>query len=184
MLRIGTLGAAPSVGVVACGWHDSGPGPFTTGIKLIYTLGGPLPELPGLRIGSGALRGAEQIAAALLQGLDVVITEPACPAAPVVAAGMWHYGWTRRDVSALAGATVAGLALATQPGACVAEIGRDGAGSIDGQMPAESVRARVAAAFSGGRYRTPEVTVPLEAVRLSQDTPCRIRIARTPGLVV
>ncbi|RSN06679.1 hypothetical protein DMB42_25790 [Nonomuraea sp. WAC 01424] len=184
MLRIGTLGSAPSVGVVACGWRESGPEPLATGIKLIYTLGGPLPELPGLRIAPGALRGAEQIASALLQGLDVVITEPACPAAPVVAAGMWHYGWTRRDVGALAGATVAGLALATQPGVCVAEIGRDGRSSIDGQMSAAFVRARLAAAFSGGRYRTPEVTVPLEAVRLSEDTPCRIRIAPTPGIVV
>ncbi|NUS07858.1 MAG: acyclic terpene utilization AtuA family protein, partial [Nonomuraea sp.] len=160
MLRIGTLGSTRPVGVVACGWHDSAPGPLVTGIKLIYPLGGPRPELPGLLVAPRALKGAEQIAAALVQGLDVVITEPACPAAPVVAAGMWHYGWTRADLGALAGATVAGLALAAQPGPCVAEIGRDGRSSIDAQASAESVRARVAAAFSGGRYRTPEVTVP------------------------
>ncbi|SEG97317.1 Protein of unknown function [Nonomuraea solani] len=177
MLRIGTWRSAESVDVVACGWRDGGPGHLETGVKLIYGTSGPLPELPGLRGGALAGRGAEEIAALLFQGLDVVFAAPGCcPAAPVVAAGIWHYGWTRGDTGALAGATVAGLALAAQPGPCAVEIWRDGRSSLDGDVTAASVRARLADRFSGGRYRTPEVTVPLESVRLSQEAPSRIGI--------
>jgi hypothetical protein len=179
MLRIGTWSSAGSLDIVACGWHDSGA--VQTGIKLIYEAGGPVPEFPGLRIATRVVRGAEQIARAMTQGLDVVFAEPGCPAAPVVAAGMWHYGWTRRDPEALASATVAGLALAAQPGPCTVEIYRDGTSSIDGEVSISSVRDRLAARFSGGRYRTPEVTVPLESVRLSQEAPCRILIAPCAG---
>ncbi|GAA3590084.1 hypothetical protein GCM10022419_085790 [Nonomuraea rosea] len=182
MLRIGTWRSAESVDVVVCGWRDSGPGQLRTGTKLIYATGGPVPALPGLRVGSRAACGAGEIARALLQGLDVVITAPGCcPAAPVVAAGMWHYGWTRGDLGALAGATVAGLALAAQPGPCVAEICRDGRSSLDGNVTEPALRACLAAWFAGGRYRTPEVTVPLESVRLSQVAPSRIRIAPCAG---
>ncbi|MGW0809310.1 acyclic terpene utilization AtuA family protein [Nonomuraea sp. NPDC002799] len=182
MLRIGTWSSAGSLDVVACGWHDGGPGQVETGIKLIYGIGGALPRLPGLRAATEAARSAEEIARALLQGLDVVITAPGCcPAAPVVAAGIWHYGWTRGDLGALAGATVAGLALAAQRGPCWVEICRDGRGSLAGDVTAAAVRARLAARFSGGRYRTPEVTVPLESVRLSQEAPSRIRIAPCAG---
>ena len=182
MLRIGTWRSAASVDVVVCGWSDGGPGHLETGTKLIYGIAGTVPQLPGLRVGSRAARGAEEIARALFQGLDVVITAPGCcPAAPVVAAGIWHYGWTRRDLGALAGATVAGLALAAQPGPCVVEICRDGRSSIDGNVTEAAVRACLAAHFSGGRYRTPEVTVPLESVRLSQEAPSRIRIAPCAG---
>ncbi|MEV4804731.1 acyclic terpene utilization AtuA family protein [Nonomuraea sp. NPDC049421] len=186
MLRIGTWKPAvspiPPAGapadVVVCGWHDSGPPPCATGVKIIYTLDGPVPEFPGLRVGRPVARGAEEIAELLLQGADVVLTAPGgCPAAPVVAAGIWHYGWTRDDAGPLAGATVAGLALAAQPGPCSAEIRRDGRSSLDGGVSAAAIRARLADRFSGGRYRTPEVTVPLESVRLSQEAPSRIGIA-------
>ncbi|MEU6711985.1 acyclic terpene utilization AtuA family protein [Nonomuraea sp. NPDC046802] len=178
MLRIGTWRSAESLDVVVCAWRDSGPGHLETGIKLIYGMGRPVPELPGLRTGSRVARGAEEIAEALFQGLDVVITAPGCcPAAPVVAAGMWHYGWTRSDVGALAGATVAGLVLAAQRGPCSAEIRRDGRSSLDGDVTTTAVRDYLAARFSGGHYRTPEVTVPLESVHLSQEAPTRILIS-------
>jgi hypothetical protein len=182
MLRIGTWRSAESVDLVACGWHDSGPGHLETGIKLIFGIGDRVPEFPGLRTGTRVARGAEEIAGQLAHGLDVVLIEPgSCPAAPVVAAGMWHYGWTRGDLGALAGATVAGLALAAQPGPCAVEICRDGRSSLDGHVTAAAVRACLADRFSGGRYRTPEVTVPLESVRLSQEAPDRIRIAPCAG---
>src|SRR5262249_8097992 len=130
MLRIGTWRSAGSVDVVACGWRDGGSGPLRTGIKLIYGSGAPVPEFPGLRIGALAAHTADEIAELLSQGLDVVLTAPGCcPAAPVVASGMWHYGWTRRDAGALAGATVAGLAMTAQQGPCSVEIGRDGRSS-------------------------------------------------------
>ncbi|MEQ4724520.1 acyclic terpene utilization AtuA family protein [Nonomuraea sp. B19D2] len=180
MLRIGTWRSARSArspDVVACGWHDGGPGPLETGIKLIYGVGGPVPEFPGLSVGAQVATCAEEIAAALSQGADVVATAAGCcPAAPVVAAGMWHYGWTRSDPGALAGATVAGLVLAAQPGPCAVELSRDGRGSLDGDVTATAVLARLVARFSGGRYRTPEVTVPLESVRLSQEAPSRLLI--------
>ncbi|MFC5829829.1 acyclic terpene utilization AtuA family protein [Nonomuraea insulae] len=182
MLRIGTWRSAESIDVVACGWHDDGPGPLETGIKLIYGIDGRVPAFPGLRVGPLAARGAEEIAVLLSQGLDVVLTAPGCcPAAPVVAAGMWHYGWTRGDAGPLAGATVAGLALAAQRGPCSVEIRRDGRSSLDGDVTAAAVRAGLADRFPGGRYRTPEVTVPLESVRLSQEAPSRILIALRAG---
>ncbi|GAA3693667.1 hypothetical protein GCM10022224_068960 [Nonomuraea antimicrobica] len=184
MLRIGTWRSAESVDVVVCGWRDSDSGPFETGVKLIYGAGRPMPEFPGLRVGAPVARCAEEIAALLSQGLDVVLTAPGCcPAAPVVAAGIWHYRWTRGDTGALAGATVAGLALAAHPGPCWLELWRDGRGSLDGDVPAAAVHACLAGHFPDGRYRTPEVTVPLESVRLSQVAPSRIRIALRPGAV-
>ncbi|MFC7108341.1 hypothetical protein ACFQQB_52785 [Nonomuraea rubra] len=61
------------------------------------------------------------------------------------------------------------------------EIWRDGRSSLDGDVTAAAVRADLADRFAGGRYRTPEVTVPLESVRLSQEAPSRIRIALTAG---
>ncbi|MEV0612375.1 acyclic terpene utilization AtuA family protein [Nonomuraea sp. NPDC050404] len=132
MLRIGTWRSAESVDVVACGWHDSGPGPYRTGIRLIYAGDGPMPEFPGLRVCARPARNAEEIAGLLCAGLDVVLTAPGCcPAAPVVAAGMWHYGWTRDDEGPLAGATAAGLALVARPGPCAVEIWRDGRSSFD-----------------------------------------------------
>ncbi|MEV0822193.1 acyclic terpene utilization AtuA family protein [Nonomuraea rubra] len=182
MLRIGTWRSPESVDVIACGWHDDGSGPLGTGVKLIYGLAGPVPHFPGLQVGDLVARSAEEVAELLVQGMDVVLTAPGgCPAAPVVAAGIWHYGWTRRDLGALAGATVAGLALAAQPGPCMVEIWRDGRSSLDGDVTAAAVRADLADRFAGGRYRTPEVTVPLESVRLSQEAPSRIRIALTAG---
>ncbi|MET7333153.1 acyclic terpene utilization AtuA family protein [Nonomuraea sp. NPDC005650] len=172
MLRIGTWRSAGSRDVVVCGWRDGGPEPLETGIKLIYGAGGPMPDFPGLRVGSLVARCAEEIAEALFQGVDVVATAPdCCPAAPVVAAGRWHYGWTEGDLGALAGATVAGLVMAAQPGPCAVEIRRDGRSSLDGDMRAEAVRACLAA-----RYRTPELTIPLESVRLSQEAPSRLLI--------
>ncbi|MFI6738219.1 acyclic terpene utilization AtuA family protein [Nonomuraea sp. NPDC050451] len=165
MLRIGTWRSAGSLDVVVCGWHDGGPGPLETGIKLIYGMGGPMPDFPGLRVGTLVATCAEEIAQALFQGIDVVATAPDCwPAAPVVAAGMWHYGWTGSDLGALAGATVAGLVMAAQPGPCAAEVRRDGRSSLDGDVRAEAVRARLAG------------TVPLESVRLSQEAPSRLLI--------
>ncbi|WP_188193347.1 acyclic terpene utilization AtuA family protein [Nonomuraea sp. SYSU D8015] len=182
MLRIGTWRSADSVDLVACGWRDSGPGHLETGIKLIFAIDGRVPDFPGLRTGTRVARGAEEIAGQLFRGMDVVLIEPgSCPAAPVVAAGMWHYGWTLGDLGALAGATVAGLALAAQPGPCAVEICRDGRSSLDGHVTAAAVRARLADRFSGGRYHTPEVTVPLESVRLSQEAPSRVLIAPCAG---
>ncbi|GAA3152440.1 hypothetical protein [Nonomuraea salmonea] len=117
MLHIGTwkpaVSPVPPAGapadVVVCGWHDGGPPPCATRVKIIYALDGPVPEFPGLLVGRPVARGAEEIAELLLQG------------------------------------------------------GRRG--------------AHRAGRFSGGRYRTPEVTVPLESVRLSQEAPSRIGIA-------
>ncbi|MFD0476982.1 hypothetical protein ACFQ0B_58780 [Nonomuraea thailandensis] len=104
MLRIGTWRSPESVDVIACGWHDDGPGPLGTGVKLIYGLPGPVPPFPGLQVGEPIARSAEEIAELLTRGMDVVRTAPGgCPAAPVVAAGIWHYGWTRRDRGAWRG---------------------------------------------------------------------------------
>ncbi|MEW9550836.1 acyclic terpene utilization AtuA family protein [Nonomuraea sp. NPDC050783] len=184
MLRIGTWGSAGSADFVACGWRDRDPGLSEPGIKLVFSAGGRLPEFPGLRTGTRVARGAEEIAAQFSRGMDIVLVEPgSCPAAPVMAAGMWHYGWTGGDLGALAGAAVTGLALAAQPGPCAAEICRDGRSSLDGHLTAAAVRAGLACRFPGGRYRTPQVTVPLESVCLSQEAPCRVLIATCAGVL-
>ncbi|MFC6542571.1 hypothetical protein ACFQES_38290 [Nonomuraea salmonea] len=71
--------------VVVCGWHDGGPPPCATRVKIIYALDGPVPEFPGLLVGRPVARGAEEIAELLLQGADVVLTAPAgSPAAVTV----------------------------------------------------------------------------------------------------
>jgi hypothetical protein len=201
MLRIGTSGMAGSADVVICGWRDDGPGgrqtgrsrrrdgrrrpaggPVRTGVKLVFEAGGVLPDLPGLRVGDLPVRGAEAITRALCEGFDVVVAEPGDPAAPVVAAGMWHYGWTAAaDPGPLAGATVAGLALAAQRAPCVLEIGRDGGATLDGDVDATAVAALLATRSGAGRHRTPMVTVLLDSVRVTQESSSRIRIAPCAG---
>ncbi|MBN6055639.1 acyclic terpene utilization AtuA family protein, partial [Nonomuraea sp. RK-328] len=181
MLRIGVSGMHGSADMVICGWRDGRPGRLRTGVKLIFEAGGVVPRLPGLRTGTRMARGAEAIARELRDGVDVVLTAPGDPASVVVAAGMWHYGWTSEDVGALAGATVAGLALAGQRAPCVMEIRRDGGAALDGDVKVDAVLACLAARFRAGRYPTPVVTVLLDSVRLSQEAPCRVRIAPCAG---
>ncbi|MEU8245537.1 acyclic terpene utilization AtuA family protein [Nonomuraea sp. NPDC048916] len=181
MLRIGRWGVAESRDIVACGWRDGRPGRARTGIKLIFEAGGAVPDLPGLRVGTQVVRGAERIAWELCQGLDLVLTEPGDPAASVVAAAIWHYGWSLDDLDALAGATVGGLALAGQPVPCVLEIRRDGGTALHGDVTTDGVLTRLSACFPAGRHPTPEVTVPLRSVRLSPGTPSGVRIAPCVG---
>ncbi|WP_336205403.1 acyclic terpene utilization AtuA family protein [Nonomuraea sp. LPB2021202275-12-8] len=171
MLRIGTWGAAGSADLVACGWRDGQPGHLETGIKLIFEATGNVPEMPGLKVATRAVRGAPEIARALLCGLDVVLAAPDDPAAPVVAAGIWHYGWTVADSGALASATVAGLALAGLPAPGVLEIRRDGRAWLDGGVTVADVLARVTA-----RHPPDEAAALLAAVRLTQERPSRIRV--------
>ncbi|MGW7484327.1 acyclic terpene utilization AtuA family protein [Nonomuraea muscovyensis] len=187
MLRIGTSGTAGSADVVICGWRDGRRGRLRTGVKLVFQAGGGVPDLPGLRVCRRPARGAEELARALCEGFDVVVAEPGDPAAPVVAAGLWHYGWTAGDVGPLAGATVAGLALAGLRAPCVLEVRADGGATIDGgsvpdhEVTAADVLAGLAPRFRSGRYRTPVVTVPFASVRLAQEACSRVRIAPCAG---
>ncbi|MFG3438431.1 acyclic terpene utilization AtuA family protein [Nonomuraea sp. NPDC047897] len=187
MLRIGTSGSAGSADVVICGWRDGRRPRLRTGVKLVFQAGGTLPDLPGLRVGRRPARGAEELARALCEGFDVVVAEAGDPAAPVVAAGMWHYGWTAGDVGPLAGATVAGLVLAGLRAPCALEVRADGGATLDcGSTPGHEVTvadvlAGLAARFRSGRYRTPVVTVPLASVRLTQETCSRVRVAPCAG---
>ncbi|MFI7445067.1 acyclic terpene utilization AtuA family protein [Nonomuraea indica] len=187
MLRIGTSGTAGSADVVICGWRDSRRPPVRTGVKLVFQAGGTVPALPGLRVGRRPARGVEELARALCDGFDVVVAEPGDPAAPVVAAGMWHYGWAAGDVGPLAGATVAGLILAGLRVPCVLEVRADGGATLDGgSVPGQEVRvadllAGLATRFRSGRCRTPVVTVPFASVRLVQETCSRVRVAPCAG---
>ncbi|WP_205315409.1 hypothetical protein, partial [Nonomuraea lactucae] len=83
MLRIGTSGMAGSADIVICGWRDDRRAArrdrLQTGVKLLFEAGGTVPDLPGLRVARRPVEGAERIAQALRQGLDVVIAEPGDP---------------------------------------------------------------------------------------------------------
>ncbi|WP_084960641.1 acyclic terpene utilization AtuA family protein [Thermoactinospora rubra] len=124
---------------------------------------------------------ARTLAIALHRGVDVVVTGPVDEAAPL-AAGMWHHGWTRSDLRALAGAAVAGLVLAESREPRVVELHRDGRAVVTKPPGAPGdVLAETLGACLTGAYRTPDVEVDLAAVAVRQESPDRVALVPPPG---
>jgi Acyclic terpene utilisation family protein AtuA len=156
---------------------------------------------------ANAYLGAFGIAECLRGGADIVVTGRVTDASLVVGAAIAHHGWTRDDLDALAGATVAGHVLecgaqatggnfsfftelpdgGRRPGFPLAEIAADGSAVITkhpgtgGAVTVETVTAQLLYEIGAPAYPGPDVVTHLDTLRLTQVGPDRVEIAGTRG---
>lgn len=156
--------------------------------------------------GAYAYLGAFGIARALESGADIVVTGRVTDASLVVGPAAAHFGWSREDYDALAGATVAGhvIECGTQatggnyaffteisdlrrPGFPIAEIARDGSCVITkhsgtgGEVSVDTVTAQLVYEIQDLRYAGPDVTTRLDSVKVTQVAPDRVKIDGAAG---
>jgi hypothetical protein len=156
-------------------------------------------------LAANAYLGAWGIAECLRAGADVVVTGRVTDASLVVGPAAAHFGWSRGDLDALAGAVVAGhvLECGTQatggnyafftdhkvgrPGFPIAEVHADGTSVITkhpgtgGVVDVGTVTAQLLYEIGGARYAGPDVTARFDTVRLAADGPDRVRISGVRG---
>lgn len=153
-----------------------------------------------------AYLGGWGIKEALDAGADVVITGRVTDAAIILGPAAWHFGWSRTDWDALAGAVAAGHVIecgaqATggnfsffsevpgmdHVGFPIAEIAADGSSVITkhdgtgGQVTVETVTAQLLYEIDGPRYANPDVITRLDTVQLDQVGDDRVRISGVRG---
>lgn len=157
-------------------------------------------------LAANAYLGAWGIVDCLAAGADVVVTGRVTDASVIVGPAAAHFGWTRTDYDALAGAVAAGhvIECGTQatggnfaffgeipdlmhPGFPIAEIEADGSSVITkhegtgGLVSVDTVTAQLLYEIGGERYANPDATLRVDSLRLSQDGPDRVRITGVRG---
>lgn len=160
----------------------------------------------GAPLAANAYLGAWGIADCLLGGADVVVTGRVTDASVIVGPAAAHFGWSRTDYDALAGAVAAGhvIECGTQAtggnfafftevpdlmhaGFPVAEIHADGSSVITkhpgtgGLVSTDTVTAQLLYEIGGARYANPDVTLRVDSVTLADDGPDRVRISGVRG---
>ncbi|MEV0427024.1 acyclic terpene utilization AtuA family protein [Micromonospora sp. NPDC050495] len=156
---------------------------------------------------ANAYLGAFGIAACLDAGADVVVTGRVTDASLAVGPAIARFGWTRDDLDALAGATVAGHLIECgaqvtggnysfftelpdgghRPGFPIAEIHRDGSSVLTkhpgtgGAVTVETVTAQLLYEVDTPAYLGPDVVARLDTVALTQDGLDRVRVAGVRG---
>ncbi|WP_433612960.1 acyclic terpene utilization AtuA family protein [Dactylosporangium sp. CA-139114] len=161
--------------------------------------------VPGLT--ANAYLGAFGIAQCLTAGADIVVTGRVTDASLVVGPGIARFGWTRDDLDALAGATVAGHVLecgaqatggnyafftelpdrARRPGFPLAELHADGSAVITkhpgtgGAVTVETVTAQLLYEIGAPAYAGPDVVADFASIRLAADGPDRVRVSGVRG---
>ncbi|MFC7676703.1 acyclic terpene utilization AtuA family protein [Mycolicibacterium sp. GCM10028919] len=160
----------------------------------------------GTPLSANAYLGAWGIADCLLSGADVVVTGRVTDASVIVGPAAAHFGWSRTDYDALAGAVAAGhvIECGTQAtggnfafftevpdlmhaGFPVAEIHADGSSVITkhpgtgGLVSTDTVTAQLLYEIGGARYANPDVTLRVDSVTLADDGPDRVRISGVRG---
>jgi hypothetical protein len=160
----------------------------------------------GSPLAANAYLGAWGIVDCLNAGAHVVVTGRVTDASVIVGPAAAHFGWTRTDYDALAGAVAAGhvIECGTQatggnfafftevpdlsyPGFPVAEIEADGSSVITkhpgtgGLVSVDTVTAQLLYEIGGQRYANPDVTLRVDSLSLSDDGPDRVRISGVKG---
>ncbi|MFI2476411.1 acyclic terpene utilization AtuA family protein [Nocardia xishanensis] len=160
----------------------------------------------GSPLTANAYLGAWGIVECLNSGADIVVTGRVTDASVIVGPAAAHFGWSRTDYDALAGAVVAGhviecgtqatggnyaffteLADLGRPGFPIAEIRRDGSSVITkhdgtgGAVTVDTVEAQLMYEIQGARYAGPDVTTRLDSIRLSQKGRDRVLISGVTG---
>ncbi|MFG2110550.1 acyclic terpene utilization AtuA family protein [Micromonospora chersina] len=156
---------------------------------------------------ANAYLGAFGIAACLDAGADVVVTGRVTDASLVVGPAISRFGWTRDDLDALAGATVAGHLIECgaqvtggnfsfftelpdgghRPGFPIAELHSDGSSVLTkhpgtgGAVTVETVTAQLLYEVGGPAYLGPDVVTRLDTVELAQEGPDRVRVSGVRG---
>ncbi|HEY4018345.1 MAG TPA: acyclic terpene utilization AtuA family protein [Pseudonocardiaceae bacterium] len=155
---------------------------------------------------ANAYLGGWGIAECLRAGADVVVTGRVTDASLVVGPAAAHFGWSRTDFDALAGATVAGhviecgaqatggnfaffteIADLAHPGFPIAEINADGSAVITkhpgtgGAVTVETVTAQLLYEIAAPDYLGPDVTSRFDTIQLADDGPDRVRISGVHG---
>ncbi|MEU4680794.1 acyclic terpene utilization AtuA family protein [Micromonospora sp. NPDC023737] len=174
-------------------------------VRVGYVEGDVLPRPDALT--ANAYLGAFGIAACLDGGADVVVTGRVTDASLVVGPAIARYGWTRDDLDALAGATVAGHLVECgaqvtggnfsfftelpdgghRPGFPVAEVHRDGSCVVTkhpgtgGAVTVETVTAQLLYEVGGPAYLGPDVVTRLDTVTLHTDGADRVRVTGVRG---
>jgi hypothetical protein len=166
-----------------------------------------LSGIPGHALTANAYLGAFGIAECLRAGADVVVTGRVTDASLLVGPAIARHGWTRADLDALAGATVAGHivecgAQATggnfaffdelpdrgrRPGFPIAEVMPDGSSVITkhpgtgGAVTVETVTAQLLYEIGTLTYLGPDVATYLDTISLTSDGPDRVRVSGVRG---
>ena len=160
----------------------------------------------GTPLAANAYLGAWGIVECLNAGADVVVTGRVTDASVIVGPAAAHFGWTRTDYDALAGAVAAGhiiecgaqatggnFAFFTEvpdldhPGFPIAEIAADGSSVITkhpgtgGLVSTDTVTAQLLYEIAGARYPNPDVTLRVDSIELSGEAPDRVRVSGVRG---
>jgi hypothetical protein len=160
----------------------------------------------GTPLAANAYLGAWGIVDCLKAGADVVVTGRVTDASVIVGPAAAHFGWSRTDYDALAGAVAAGhviecgvqatggnYAFFTEvpdllhAGFPIAEIDADGSSVITkhpgtgGLVSVDTVTAQLLYEIGGARYANPDVTLRVDSLALSDDGPDRVRISGVRG---
>jgi hypothetical protein len=170
------------------------------GAAAAATSGGSTP------LSANAYLGAWGIVDCLKSGADVVVTGRVTDASVIVGPAAAHFGWTRTDYDALAGAIAAGhvIECGTQatggnfsffteipdlirPGFPLAEISADGSSVITkhpgtgGRVSVDTVTAQLLYEITGARYANPDATLRVDSLELTADGEDRVRISGVRG---
>lgn len=157
-------------------------------------------------LAANAYLGAWGIVECLNSGADVVVTGRVTDASVIVGPAAAHFGWTRTDYDALAGAVAAGhiIECGTQatggnfsffteisnlnhPGFPIAEIAADGSSVITkhpgtgGLVSTDTVTAQLLYEIAGARYPNPDVTLRVDSIQLTAEAPDRVRVSGVRG---
>jgi hypothetical protein len=160
----------------------------------------------GAPLAANAYLGAWGIVDCLNAGADVVVTGRVTDASVIVGPAAAHFGWSRTDYDALAGAVAAGhviecgvqatggnYAFFTEvpdllhTGFPIAEIKADGSSVITkhpgtgGLVSVDTVTAQLLYEIGGARYANPDVTLRVDSLVLSDDGADRVRISGVRG---
>ncbi|MFB9432145.1 acyclic terpene utilization AtuA family protein [Streptoalloteichus tenebrarius] len=155
---------------------------------------------------ANAYLGCWGVAECLRAGADVVVTGRVTDASLVVGPAAAHFGWSRDDWDALAGATVAGHVLecgaqatggnysfftelsdVDRPGFPVAEVSADGSAVITkhagtgGAVTVDTVTAQLLYEIGGAHYAGPDVVARFDTALLTQEGVDRVRISGVRG---
>lgn len=164
----------------------------------------------GAPLTANAYLGAWGIVDCLNSGADVVVTGRVTDASVIVGPAAAHFGWSRDDHDAIAGAIAAGhiiecgtqatggnysffardfpdLTALMHPGFPIAEIHPDGSSVITkhpgtgGAVTADTVTAQLLYEITGARYANPDATLRMDSIKLADDGPDRVRVSGVTG---
>jgi hypothetical protein len=160
----------------------------------------------GSPLAANAYLGAWGIVDCLNAGADVVVTGRVTDASVIVGPAAAHFGWSRTDYDALAGAVAAGHVIEcgvqatggnyafftevpdlTHAGFPIAEIDADGSSVITkhpgtgGLVSVDTVTAQLLYEIGGARYANPDVTLRIDSLSLDDEGPDRVRISGVRG---